>query len=697
MWLDLTSIVRAECSTYLPESGSGDYACGCTTSAGWCPYACGCDINGNIIGGGNCVVCSWHQACMKDGPGAQGGFCGWSHKTPVVAKHWYGVSDGCVNVCTCDVSKPKPPTLTSPKNISIGTSENVTFKWTITSDWGEECLMDTPREYQICISSEDKLDCGDEDTTINTTGGGDTNHVTVNVGDAKISSGVNYWKMRSRNRAEIYSNWTSSFQFTAISGTPTLTSLVLRNGESTVAIPDNTNYYQICNSTFQNSAAPRRIIFQATFYDEYGGNLIDSGSIVWNGHSYPLTMEAPGDTARVGTAVVDFTAGENSDTTNPLQVSVVNTYGVGSTFSPAYLKVWDCQVDVSGSIFDGSLGQSCNNTGFTTPIDSDLGFSSLLFNGTSTADVAMTPYPPASYGGNGLIWGYYYLPIFNGGSVAHPDGNLMVSARLTRLIDLGTGTTHCPVSSEFIIGTNIDPYTVNPQVKIDFSFARSQEAWFQVSGAGVKAKNVVGSGVPLTADPATRALSITGILADNGLVSFATYSNINGNNNDTDYGLSNNWWINRSTNSSNTYSYQNFYNNFFVNRSIGETGMNWDSKPSEGLYFVNGNLNIDSDFTLASGKFLMVVVRGNITITDTVNRLDGIYVADGGITASGFSDTQLIINGMLYSRNNIRLSRSYVTKILNNTLPATKVNYRPDLIFNMPGILLREVSGWREE
>jgi hypothetical protein len=694
-----TQFINAECSTYLPAPGSGDYACGCTTSAGWCPYACGCDINGNITGGGQCIVCQSHTACMKSCPPANtGSFCAWSNTKPVVAKHNCKVSDGCTNVCTCSTTKPQPPTLVEPVNNKFMENPTaLTFKWNITTDWGEECAQTTPREYQICISSEEKADCGEDDSTIDTTGGGDTNRITINMADYAISSGLNYWKMRSRNKAEKYSNWTASRSFTVDSPVATISSFIVKNADSTTVNPDNTNYYHLCNMTFQNSSNRRQALFEVTFYDIYGGDKVGSANLLWNGQSFPLSLGATGATTRVGTVGIEFNASDNSGNTYPLEVEVTNIYGISETYSPAYLKVWDCLVDVSGSLYDGSSGQTCNNTGFTDLVDEGAGFSSLLYNGSSTADVAMTPILPASYGTSNLVWGYYYLPLFNGGSISHPDGSLNVSARLTRLIDIGTGSTYCPVNSEFIIGTNISPYSINPEVKVDFSFIRSQEGWFQVSGAGVKAKSEIGSGVPTTADVLIKALTIPSAMADNGLVSFSTYNNINGNNNDTDYGISNNWWINRSTNNSTTYSYQHFYNNFFVNKSIGETGINWDSKPSEGLYFVNGNLNIDSDLTLDPGKFLMVVVRGSITIAETVNRLDGIYVADGGITASGFSDTQLVINGMLYSRNNIRLSRSYASKILNNTLPATKVNYRPDLIFNMPGILLKEVSGWREE
>ena len=161
--------------------------------------------------------------------------------------------------------------------------------------------------------------------------------------------------------------------------------------------------------------------------------------------------------------------------------------------------------------------------------------------------------------------------------------------------------------------------------------------------------------------------------------------------------MPNNWWIDQNTNDSNSYGYQYFYNNFLINNGVGITGTDWSGKPSEGVYFVNGNLNIDSDFALDSGKTMIVVVKGKISIAESVSRIDGIYVADGGIEALGSSTNQLVINGMLYSRANIRLARSFTDKMQNNTTPAVKINYQPGLIFNLPGKLMRVLSDWQEE
>ena len=479
---------------------------------------------------------------------------------------------------------------------------------------------------------------------------------------------------------------------------PTFNSLVLKNSLSVTVAPQTGDRNHICQYGFSSTVLNRRAIIEVNVGDPDGYANISTVQLRWNGTVYNMSFVSGVGNSPLYSATVDFGVGQNNSGTYPFEVNIIdaNAKTSGWVDTGRNWKVWDCLVPVSGSLYDGSSGQACNTTGFTLLVDASLNFSSLIFDGT-TDDVVANVSVPARYGPNALIWSIDYLPIFNGGSVANPDGNLGASGRMTRLIDLGTGTTYCPASTQLDIRNSVSAYSTNPSAQVDFSFIREQEGWFQVAGAGVKSRGELSSGVPVTALPAIRALSISGTNASNGLVSFASFSNINGYNDSSAYGSPNNWWINRNTNSSNNYNYQYFYNTFLVNGGIGVSGANWNAKPSSGVYFVNGDLTINSDFSLAAGETIMVIVRGKITIADSVSLLDGIYIADGGIDVLGESVNQLVINGMLYSRGGIRLARSYVDKGLNNDSPAIKVNYRPDLIFNLPGSLMRVLSGWREE
>jgi len=72
-------------------------------------------------------------------------------------------------------------------------------------------------------------------------------------------------------------------------------------------------------------------------------------------------------------------------------------------------------------------------------------------------------------------------------------------------------------------------------------------------------------------------------------------------------------------------------------------------------------------------------------------------VSNGDFETTGTSDGQLIINGLVYSSSgDVRLMRGYETESMNNTNPATLINYRPDFAFNMPTSLTKSLFNWRE-
>lgn len=479
---------------------------------------------------------------------------------------------------------------------------------------------------------------------------------------------------------------------------PTFTSLSILNSSLTALTADSSGRNNICESTIASSTNPRIVLFRvvATDLDGYGD--IVTVEIRRNGIVTALDFVSGSGNDATFIKSIDYT-GVNENQAYPVETRVTDSNGqsTGWVNSGRSFKVWDCQVAVSGSLYDSSGGSLACNTSFTNLVDTNVNFTSLQFNGVSSS-VSVVPSSISSYGGTNIVWSENYAPYFNGGSSSYPNGTLNVgSGRITRVVDSETNTSSCPLINQYNIrvGDYVSAYSTAPAAKIDFAFIRNQEGWFKAVGADIKAKYSVDSGVPATALSA--ALTTSWANVTNGLVSFTSSSNINGNNNAL-YGTPNNWWIDRNTNDSVTYSYQNFYNSFFVNGGVGVTKATWgDVLADGGIYFIDGDLNINSNFTLNNGKYLMIIIKGRMTIDQGVSRIEGIYVADGGIEAMGESANQLEINGMLYSRGNIRLARSFVDKSLNNDSPAIVVNYQPSLIFNMPGSLMRVLSGWKEE
>ncbi len=478
-------------------------------------------------------------------------------------------------------------------------------------------------------------------------------------------------------------------------------------------ITDAQNRLHICDPFLSDeSPHPRSVVYVAWLNNLNGCGDIDANSVKmkWLGNNAEIAMTKlasyqSGPCAY--TATVTYPTDTNIPSAQGFQITMKSISGGvttdWTTVTPDLkLKVWNCQVPVSGTLYDGSAGQVCPGTGFSVPIDGTVGFNSIIFS--DTPDITMTDNNLNSYGTDYIVWGKTYLPLINGGSLLSDiDGDLLADVRKTRIIDLAVGTTTCPTGSSLEIGYttagvyNVNPYSSEPRARIDFSFIRDQEAWYQVEGAGVKSRTLLQYGVPVTAPGAIKFLTLGNLLVYNGLVSATSFENTNGNNNN-EFGSPNNWWIDRNTNNLDIYNYQYFYDNFYVKAGIGEIKTNsWGGWTTNKIYFVNDNLDINQDLTVPDGETMMVIVNGNITIDPLVTRLDGIYIANGSILAGGTDDDQLVINGMLYARGNIRLYRSFSDKTVNNTTPAVKINYSPGLIFNLPPEIMRVLSGWREE
>ncbi len=475
-------------------------------------------------------------------------------------------------------------------------------------------------------------------------------------------------------------------------------------------ITDAQNRLHICDPFLSDeSPHPRSVVYVAWLNNLNGCGDIDANSVKmkWLGNNAEIAMTKlasyqSGPCAY--TATVTYPTDTNIPSAQGFQITMKSISGGvttdWTTVTPDLkLKVWNCQVPVSGTLYDGSAGQVCPDGGFTT-LGNELGFSSLVFD-SSSDDITATITSPSSYAGVNLIWAKSYLPLINGGIPAgNIDGNLQGSNRVTRVTDLGTGQRLCTSSQIDLWNGQVSPYSASPMAQIDFSFIADQEAWYQMVGAGVKSRILLQYGVPVTVLPETsKFLTLGDATRDNGLVSATNFLNINGNNLKDDMGSPNNWYIQQNTNDYDIYNYNYFYNNFYVKAGVGEILTDWSNAEPDNIYFVNGNLNINSNSPVVdpNTQTMIIIVRENITIQSNVTQLDGIYIADGSITAIGDNSAPLTINGMLYAGGSVGLYRSFSDKTVNNTTPAVKVNYSPGLIFNLPPEIMRILSGWKEE
>jgi len=116
--------------------------------------------------------------------------------------------------------------------------------------------------------------------------------------------------------------------------------------------------------------------------------------------------------------------------------------------------------------------------------------------------------------------------------------------------------------------------------------------------------------------------------------------------------------------------------------------------------FVNGNLNINSDITVAPGGFLAFIVNGDITVGTEVASIQGLYVADDNfVTSSKYvlnsvSDSQLSVAGSVAAWGTFSLGRNLGGT--NSSAPSELFTYRSDLIASMPDKMKTFLMQWGE-
>jgi hypothetical protein len=294
-----------------------------------------------------------------------------------------------------------------------------------------------------------------------------------------------------------------------VNSVPAVGNFRIKNNSGTVIpaeVVGGQNRNHICQTSFLGS---RNVRFELDVSDADGIDDINQVSLTWNGISYTLSR---GTTAGIGGTYfvnVDYSGVHNSGV-DGIGATVTDDQGqsVSSTVN-RYWKVWNCQVATSGQIFDGSAGQACNSTGFTSPMSTEVNFTDLAFRNAGTGETLWATTMGTAFLSTNLAWGQSYLPLFSGGTTTKPNGNLKAFNRITRLINTGVGTTSCPVDMQFNLNASlVDPYYSTTTAKLDFSFIRFMNSWFQVAGSGVKAKQSLVSGVPVTAPEASRFLTL---------------------------------------------------------------------------------------------------------------------------------------------------------------------------------------------
>ena len=493
-------------------------------------------------------------------------------------------------------------------------------------------------------------------------------------------------------------SFTNDYCGASINNPPQLKEFTVLNNSRIGVSAENENKNHICQSEF-NSV--RQLTFQAETSD-LNGDLPTSGSLTLNGKNIPL-LNISGNVLTFGWTGVDIPADYNNSNTAELILTLSDFYGSSGSISTArFFKIWDCKLSISGSIYDATeeVLPYCPSNGFENIVsDADAGLLNLENLGFREIDTTGDPLPMTintdrvSYisATNYLIWGKEYDIYFND-DISLSDWEMRA---------LGTGSTYCGVTLN--TPSVVDPYLSETNIPVDFSGILIQEPWWQTVNGGAISNLSVTSKVP-----ATCTLDNNNCQDDAAYGAYLIAPTINNK-------IRQDRYLNLGTQSKianpGTNNYEYFYKQYYAKKGIGKTlstegkviindsAAQLFSNPSDAyyIYFVNGDLEINDDIDRGS-SFLMFIVKGNVTVNANVNFVDGLIVANN-IYASSTQDTvtdnPLFFNGSLFAYNEIVFDREFANRQLQNTSPSVKVNYDPELIFQIPGDLAKVLTNWQ--
>lgn len=249
----------------------------------------------------------------------------------------------------------------------------------------------------------------------------------------------------------------------------------------------------------------------------------------------------------------------------------------------------------------------------------------------------------------------------------------------------------------------------------------AQNAWWQVEGAGVYAGSSLGGVTIGSQVPSGNYLIIPGSVG-----SVAALMRASGTPDTGDGGISTSAWNaltqyrgkrvdyaylaaqmgvtytqanDFATDALDKPAYDSTKEFYFIEPSTGEAHLSsaWSVESGEKyVVFVDGDLRIDQNVTVANGGFLLWVVSGDIIIDPTVSEVEGLMVASGRWVSesTGATDTQLTVAGSVVGWGGIELNRDLGGAA--NASPAERFVYRSDLLITMPDPVKTFVMQWAE-
>lgn len=579
----------------------------------------------------------WGSCSVSCGGGTQSRTCSNSEPACTVGGCSGDSTQTCNTQSCCSSSAPAALTLTGPANgteVLLGSAASMT--WNAPSGWGTGCPSNN-NSYTFKIG----------------TASGNYNIFSVNTGATASyayttsTAGTNYWRVAANN-----------------------------GSQST----DSSNEMNICVEGWTSSA---RVSVWGTW------------STCSAGHTRTRTRTCTEDCAATSDCAAYFAAN------CPVGSSCVTT---GSGLSRTQTETQFCYGQVTGTFFDASDMIDCSGMAGAPKI------------GTGTLDLTGP--------GEDL-----YSAITNGSGVytttdmvvpntyaltPNPGGSYITTPRFHCQGTVPAFVTFSSSSSSCLT----QPCEV---VTHDFGFWRVYSGWWQAKGGSVYGGTGIQSNIPGTVAAADQHLITQDANAQDGLaqigsgsISLGTYpgltvsdsglnatSGYSGDNMDYNYFIAKMGSYTKTALATLTSkpTYTPVADGYEIYTYTGDVTMNWSPAAGEKvIYLIDGAVTVSANITVPTSSFLAVIADGIITFNASVTNVDGWWVGDtlSFLSAGEKSDVAFVGNGSFIGWSGVSLGRD-LTGTLNNTTPAEKFVYRPDLTINAPAPMMQSKYTWRRQ
>ncbi len=721
--------------------------CAATTCTGsTCNGGCGTTWGGTL--GANCGSesnqhCEGSTYTAPNGCGTCTGTKAPSCADPATVCDGVGInsSNGC-GTCASGTkcNTPYAPTIASPAvGASFSNVTYVTLTWNGISSWSGGGSCGSSGNYDVCI---DTVNGGC--ATSASVGGGVTSYQYN-----QSAAGTYYWKVRANNSCGAVSAYASS-NFVIIRPAKTC-SIGLPASNGVLTVPVAVTLTGNANATYGDTVrlwvekadhtqlSPNNIAPAATQYIGGGVNyyyLLDgsvcTSSLVSCTTTTNVTLPTKGNyifhcdvmsdpgkcsgnpfcTTNGGSGSANCTGYANCGGT--LNVRGGDNEAYCSDGGPYYgacdpvthtrTTTWDCKAptteaclgSISGTFFDASNLAAC-------PADPQTLAGNLKISGGSITATGF-----ATYNANTDVNGLYTLA-----NIASPD-------TVSLSVNPGGGyiTTPkfaCQGSSVTFTGSPAGCLTQPCETSTnDFGFTKNYGGWYQALGGGVFGSLGITDNIPGTVPANQQHLIVADANGQDGLayylsgsINLGTFPGLtvspsgwnantgwSGDKQDYYYWTGKMGVFDKTAWDGISTAYAPGSNGYQIYTHTGDVTLNFGPAAGEKrIYLINGNVtvtgNISVPKTPGSPSFLAVIASGTITFNTGVSNVDGWWVGNSLSfpSAGAKSDIQFVGNGSFVGWSSINLSRDQ-TGTLNNSQPAEKFNFRPDLLINAPGPML---------